>query len=72
LNGPSGAGWYLFDPTRMSAPDGLVRIGIGRDAAEVAFCTAYEEVESDTPQVWISEDGDVTGPITTSAVRTQT
>jgi Bacterial transglutaminase, N-terminal domain len=37
-NRPSGAGWYLFGPTRMSAPDGLVRIGIGRDATEVAFC----------------------------------
>ena len=72
LNGPSGAGWYLFDPTRMSAPDGLVRIGIGRDAAEVAFCTAYEEVESDAPQVWISGDSDATAPITTSAVRTET
>lgn len=72
LNGPSGAGWYLFDPTRMSAPDALVRIGIGRDAAEVAFCTAYEEVESDAPQVWISGDGDATEPITTSAVRTET
>jgi transglutaminase-like putative cysteine protease len=72
LNGPSGAGWYLFDPTRMSAPDGLVRIGIGRDAAEVAFCTSYQEVESDAPQVWISGDGDATAPITTSAVRTET
>ena len=47
-----------------------MRIGIGRDAAEVAFCTSYEEVKSDTPQVWISGDGDVTEPITTSAVRT--
>src|SRR5512144_1688010 len=72
LNGPSGAGWYLFDPTRMSAPDGLVRIGIGRDAAEVAFCTSYQEVESDAPQIWISGDGDATAPITTSAVRTET
>jgi transglutaminase-like putative cysteine protease len=71
LHGPSGAGWYLFDPTRMSAPDGLVRIGLGRDAAEVAFCTAYEEVESDAPQVWISGDGGATGPITTSAVKTE-
>jgi transglutaminase-like putative cysteine protease len=69
LNGPSGAGWHLFDPTRMSAPNGLVRIGIGRDAAEVAFCTAYEEVESDAPQVWISGDGDATGPITPALER---
>ena len=45
---------------------------LGRDAAEVAFCTAYEEVELDKPQVWISGDSDATAPITTSAVRTET
>src|SRR5512132_4135631 len=39
---------------------------------EVAFCTSYEEVKSDAPQVWISGDGDATGPITTSAVITET
>lgn len=31
--------WYLFDPTGMAAVDGLVRIGCGRDAADVAFAT---------------------------------
>jgi transglutaminase-like putative cysteine protease len=72
LHGPSGAGWYLFDPTRMSAPDGLVRIGIGRDAAEVAFCTPYKQVEFEKPEVWIIGDGDATAPITTNAVRTET
>lgn len=34
-----GGRWYLFDPTRQAALDGIVRIGVGRDAAEVAFCT---------------------------------
>ena len=29
--------WYLFDATRMARLDGLVRIGVGRDAADVAF-----------------------------------
>jgi transglutaminase-like putative cysteine protease len=34
-----GDRWYLFDPTRQAALDGLVRIGVGRDAAEVSFAT---------------------------------
>ena len=31
--------WYLFDPTGMAPSDGLVRIGVGRDAADVPFST---------------------------------
>lgn len=70
LIGPSGPGWYVFDPTRMAAPEGIVRIGIGRDAAEVAFCTQFGEMEFDKPEV------SITGPAgaeaaTTQAVRTQ-
>ena len=70
LRGPSGPGWYLFDPTRMAAPEGIVRIGIGRDAAEVAFCTQFGEMEADKPEVSITgpEDAAVS---TTKAVRTQ-
>lgn len=30
-------GWWLVDPTRLANVDGLVRIGVGRDAADVAF-----------------------------------
>lgn len=73
LAGPSGFAWYLFDPTRKSDSAGLVRIGIGRDAAEVAFCTPFGKVEYDKPEVWITgdSDSDDTAPITTSAV-TQT
>lgn len=33
--------WYLFDPTRLAPPAGLVRIGTGRDAADVAFATIW-------------------------------
>ncbi|WP_232630675.1 transglutaminase-like domain-containing protein [Methylobacterium sp. Leaf118] len=33
--------WWLFDATRQAHLDGLVRIGIGRDAAEIAFSTPY-------------------------------
>src|SRR4051812_19584859 len=59
LRGPSGPGWYVFDPTRMAAPEGIVRIGIvrigiGRDAAEVAFCTQFGEMDFDKPEVSIT------------------
>jgi transglutaminase-like putative cysteine protease len=37
--------WWLFDATRQAHLDGLVRIGIGRDAAEIAFATPYGEME---------------------------
>lgn len=58
--------WYLFDPTRKAALQGLVRIGVGRDAADAAFATLYgnaqmtdmevsitprEEVEDEAPTV---------------------
>lgn len=36
-----GDRWYLFDPTRQAALDGLVRIGVGRDAADVAFSNSW-------------------------------
>jgi transglutaminase-like putative cysteine protease len=33
--------WWLFDATRQANLDGLVRIGVGRDAAEIAFASPY-------------------------------
>ncbi|ESQ89018.1 transglutaminase [Asticcacaulis sp. AC460] len=36
--------WWLFDGTRMANLDGLVRIGVGRDAAEIAFCSPFGSV----------------------------
>jgi len=68
LLGPDGPGWYLFDPTRMSDPAGVVRIGIGRDAADVAFCTPFGAVEFDKPEVYIQAI-DESVLATTQAVR---
>jgi len=33
--------WYVFDPTRLSPVEDLIRIGTGRDASEVAFATFF-------------------------------
>ena len=49
-----GNRWYLFDPTGITAPMGLVRIGTGRDAADVAFATLFGAVKSRPPLVSIS------------------
>jgi len=37
LNG----GWHLIDPTGMTTADRMIVIGVGRDAADVAFLTAF-------------------------------
>lgn len=71
LQGPDGPGWYLFDPTRKAAPDGLARIGIARDAAEVAFASPFGPVDYDKPEVWIKTTAEPPKghEITTMAVR---
>jgi Transglutaminase-like superfamily len=43
--------WYLFDPSGTGIPMGFVRIGTGRDAADVAFSTIFGAVESKAPLV---------------------
>jgi transglutaminase-like putative cysteine protease len=69
LEGPEGGAWFLFDPTRKAAADGLVRIGIGRDAAEVAFCSPYGAVECGKPRVRIEAlDRSDASELTTEAV----
>jgi len=36
-----GGTWYVFDATRLAPLNGLVRIAIGRDAADVSVCTIF-------------------------------
>lgn len=40
-NAPGGASWQIVDPTGMAEPDRTVKIGIGRDAADVSFLTTF-------------------------------
>ena len=37
--------WYLVDATGMAQPNETVRIGVGRDAADVSFMTSYGRME---------------------------
>ena len=59
-----GDRWYLFDPTGVSPPMGLVRIGTGRDAADVSFATMFGTVRSFPPVIVIAAIEDVGNGIT--------
>ena len=48
-----GGHWYLFDPSGMALPMGLIRLGTGRDAADVAFATIFGAVNSFAPLIGI-------------------
>lgn len=46
-----GGRWYLFDATGISPVTGLIRIGTGRDAADVSFATIFGPVRTGMPIV---------------------
>lgn len=48
-----GDRWYLFDPSGVAIPMGLVRIGTGRDAADSAFATIFGGVVGAAPVIQI-------------------
>jgi transglutaminase-like putative cysteine protease len=48
-----GDRWYLFDPSGTAIPMGFVRLGTGRDAADVAFATIFGPVSSSAPRISI-------------------
>lgn len=46
--------WYLFDPSGTAIPMGFVRLGTGRDAADVSFATIFGGVVSPPPLISVS------------------
>lgn len=65
--------WWLFDATRQANLDGLVRIGVGRDAAEIAFASPFGEMEAGPVKITIEHA--VGSPVqpgrTTDAISTE-
>ncbi len=53
-----GDRWYIFDPSGISPRMGLLRIGTGRDASDVAFATIFGTVQWTMPRISIRADGD--------------
>jgi transglutaminase-like putative cysteine protease len=46
-----GDRWYIFDPSATATPMGLVRLGTGRDAADVAIATIFGGVRGAAPVI---------------------
>lgn len=57
-----GGQWVLFDPTRMAPVDRLVRVGTGRDAKDVAFCTIFGPVSMTNKMLTVREYQDESAP----------
>jgi transglutaminase-like putative cysteine protease len=56
--------WYLFDASGMALPMGLIRLGVGRDAADVSFATIFGPVMSAAPVIGIEGVEDLARGIT--------
>jgi len=50
--------WYIFNPSNIGIPMGFVRMGVGRDAADVSFATIFGAVKASVPLVDIKAFSD--------------
>ncbi len=65
-----GGKWLLFDATHLAPLNGLVRIGYGRDAADVSVCTTFGYVQLNFSEVSCQSDGQAFEPLTQEKLRT--
>lgn len=64
-----GDRWYLFDATRLCPIDGIVRIGVGRDAADTAFASYFGQLNGPPKLISVERiDGPQPAEWTTGAV----
>ena len=57
-----GQRWYLFDPTGLTPLHSIVRIGTGRDAADVSFATIFGPAQMAQMEVFYQDAADRTAP----------
>ncbi len=50
-------GWHLVDATGMAQPEEIVRIGVGRDAIDIAFMTVFGTAQLRNQQVKVLRCG---------------
>lgn len=51
---PGTGNWHIIDATKMADPAKTVKIGVGRDAAEVSFLTSYGMAEMLDKQIEVT------------------
>ncbi len=52
---PGGGAWYMVDPTHMADPAETVKIGVGRDAADVSFMTVFGDAAFEDKEVTVEK-----------------
>jgi transglutaminase-like putative cysteine protease len=52
-----GGEWHLIDATGMATESAMAKIGVGRDAADVAFLTAYGSAQLEAQSVEVNSIG---------------
>jgi transglutaminase-like putative cysteine protease len=57
-----GGQWYLFDATRRCPIDGIMKIAVGRDAADSAFATYFGQLTGSTKTITVRRLEDAPGP----------
>ena len=50
---PGGGAWHIVDATGMADPAETVKIGVGRDAADVSFITVFGEARFESSNVQV-------------------
>jgi transglutaminase-like putative cysteine protease len=50
-----GGSWQMVDATGMATENSMAKIGVGRDAADVAFLTAFAPVTINAQTVEVVE-----------------
>ena len=65
-----GGQWVLFDAARMAPVDRLVRVGTGRDAKDVAFCTIFGPVSMTAKILSVREYQSRNAPLVQTPVAT--
>ena len=56
---PGGGAWYIVDATEMADPAKSVKIGIGRDAADVSFMTTFGMSQFESSEITVRQSGDI-------------
>jgi transglutaminase-like putative cysteine protease len=51
-----GQRWYIFDPSGTAIPMGFIRIGTGRDAADVSYATIFGRFKAPAPLIFIQAE----------------
>ena len=52
---PEGGAWQIVDATGMADPAETVKIGVGRDAADVSFMTVFGEARFENKNVSVTK-----------------